>query len=343
MNKSEEINVISSLKLPLIIGVVLIHCNLLVFVAHAGETLIGFRRFMLCWDYVLKLMVPAFFFISGYLFFRSGYLTSQSYIAKIKRRCRTLVIPYLLWNIIGMILTLLKTAPSLAPYFPQYQDSFESLFSVLRGFVAIKGSVYPYDMPLWFMRNLIFIVIASPLLSLLMRYLKWFAPVVCILCMLFFNSDKLGIFSSFYFFMLGGCASLCGLDFEKVSTKCCWFIVGFVVSGIGNFKWPEFFPPFVYQTFGVLSLMCVGFRFPLFQKEAPFLRKAQFFIYACHGLYASVVIKTVLKFLPVESSVMAFFDYLVIFVVNIGITLLLYMGFCKLSPRLMGILCGGRI
>lgn len=48
-----------------------------------------------------RLSVPMFFLISGFLFFREGTLTHIGYTAKLYSRLHTLLIPYLLWNLIG--------------------------------------------------------------------------------------------------------------------------------------------------------------------------------------------------------------------------------------------------
>ncbi len=104
--------VIDYLRLPLMVGVVLIHCNLHNVVIN-GTQLVSSEHFLyniihhLLSEEIASVAVPLFFFFSGYLFFSSGLQFSRiEYINKLRRRGKTLLIPYLFWNIIVVILFL---------------------------------------------------------------------------------------------------------------------------------------------------------------------------------------------------------------------------------------------
>ena len=100
------------LRFPLIVGVVMVHCNFLQFLDPplSGPATAAFVRFHdIFKHYVLDLCVPAFFAISGFLFFRDGArLSARDYTSKLRRRVRSLLVPYLLWNLIGFALFLVK-------------------------------------------------------------------------------------------------------------------------------------------------------------------------------------------------------------------------------------------
>ena len=86
---------ISWMRFPLIFMIVLLHC-------YCAINSYGHPSFFQ-WVYPFGLLfgetgVPAFFFISGFLFF----LSSKVYAQKIKSRVRTLLVPYVFWN--GLIL-----------------------------------------------------------------------------------------------------------------------------------------------------------------------------------------------------------------------------------------------
>ena len=99
-------NTIDFLRFPLIIAVVFIHCDPAPMVI-GGKELVEKNTYpiysLLRWivsEEVAKIAVPLFFFISGFLFFyRSPSLTISDYVKKLKKRARTLLIPYILWNI----------------------------------------------------------------------------------------------------------------------------------------------------------------------------------------------------------------------------------------------------
>ena len=106
-----ESKIISFLRFPLIAGVVLIH-------AYGGLTMQGkdmgslneypindaiqylFSRIL------TSVCVPCFFFISGYLFYIKE---NDCYKNKIRKRIKTLLIPYLFWNALILLFFVCST------------------------------------------------------------------------------------------------------------------------------------------------------------------------------------------------------------------------------------------
>lgn len=99
------------LRFPLLIGVVMIHCDITAQLhpelrnQWAGDVMYLFS------NVIGRFSVPMFFIISGYLFFRNGVFDTSIYIAKLRSRVNTLLIPYLLWNLIGFIYFVIKHYP----------------------------------------------------------------------------------------------------------------------------------------------------------------------------------------------------------------------------------------
>ena len=101
---------VSSLRLPMAVLVVFIHTQFAT-VMIDGQMTINSGQFpvycfveqILC-SMMLRMAVPFFFFVSGYFFFKSGILTLRSYIDKLKRRANTLLLPYMVWNMLYMLL-----------------------------------------------------------------------------------------------------------------------------------------------------------------------------------------------------------------------------------------------
>lgn len=117
--------------------------------------------------------VSTFFVISGYLYFANvTNFNKEAYITKTKRRFNTLLIPYLLWNLAGVItLIVLGT-------FNEGKVGFNSLSDFLSQFwccnvwnentVNFLGKHTPLyahiDWPLWYLRDLIVMSILSPII-----------------------------------------------------------------------------------------------------------------------------------------------------------------------------------
>lgn len=145
-----QYDVVSALRLPLIVLVTFAHSY--------GAVKEGYSVLGSGWDTyeVLKIVVsqtlvkvamPIFFVISGYLFFANvTQWNTQTYWQKMKRRFKTLFIPYLIWNLIMAVK--LKT------------------FSL---------SIFwePVNMPLWFLRDLIMVSLLTPIIYTGVKKLGW--------------------------------------------------------------------------------------------------------------------------------------------------------------------------
>lgn len=98
--------VIECLRFPMTIAVLLIHSfgpwPVDVVAIHASplslEAVYNFLRIGCC-NVLVSSAVPAFFMISGWLFFWNvKEWNGQVYFKKMRSRCFSLLIPYLLWN-----------------------------------------------------------------------------------------------------------------------------------------------------------------------------------------------------------------------------------------------------
>lgn len=112
---------------------------------------------------VCRAAVPVFFLISGYLFFiRLDDWDYSVWKDKIRKRVKTLVVPYLLWNIIAFV----------AFYIVQCIKS-HVVTSLINCFLNEGGfrifwdshsDWMPINFPLWFIRDLIVIVLFTPVI-----------------------------------------------------------------------------------------------------------------------------------------------------------------------------------
>ena len=140
-SKTSQSKIFSQIRLPLIV---------LVTYAHSyGGVMEGYSVLGSGWDSyeVLKIMVsqtlakvamPTFFVISGYLFFANvEQFNKEIYWQKIRRRIKTLLIPYIVWNLLMAVK--LK---------------------------AFNLSIFwePVNMPLWFLRDLMIVSLLTPII-----------------------------------------------------------------------------------------------------------------------------------------------------------------------------------
>ncbi len=177
-NNNKTTKAIALLRFPLAFGIVLLHCN----GAVEGKMLVT----RMLWE----VFVPMFFAISGYLYFiRGGIFDISVYVKKTKKRFWSLFVPYVIWNIIAIpFMTLLKINTLM------HEGGVKLILKYLLGTLAdpikvfwgvyevtntdVFGndiySLWCMDFPLWFVRDLMLIVLLAPLIYLFIKKLGIF-------------------------------------------------------------------------------------------------------------------------------------------------------------------------
>jgi len=90
-------------------------------------------------DGICRIAVPVFFILSGFLFFINiEHLTKRIYIQKIRKRIKSLLVPFLIWSGIGILLfALLQLAPESNPYFSRHIIEKFSFVDYILGYIGI--------------------------------------------------------------------------------------------------------------------------------------------------------------------------------------------------------------
>ncbi len=118
-----------------------------------------------------KIAVPLFYFISGYLFFLKAEKGITAILAKMRKRIKTLLVPYLLANTLTFIFyVILNILTQIIPPLDKVVN-FKVLSWMHLNIVEILHHIYcgPIAFQLWFVRDLILIVIISPLIFLWLK------------------------------------------------------------------------------------------------------------------------------------------------------------------------------
>lgn len=144
---SREKNKISYLHFILSVLVILIH-------SINNETKI--EQFFSIEKGIGQFAVPLFFVISGFLFFRNAY-TMNDVKQKMRKRVYTLLIPYLLWNLIYYVLYMLRN-PGMGLDIAMILDAAFN---------------YTYNPAFWFIYQLILLIIISPILFYALKNVKY--------------------------------------------------------------------------------------------------------------------------------------------------------------------------
>jgi surface polysaccharide O-acyltransferase-like enzyme len=121
--------------------------------------------------------VPLFFIISGFLFFHNiskfnSYILFYKY--KIKSRIKTLLIPYFIWSILGMLIFItLQSIPISKPFFAHQPITSLSFCQILQ-----RIFINPIPYQLWFIQDIIGLTIISPILYYLIKYFNYSVLII---------------------------------------------------------------------------------------------------------------------------------------------------------------------
>ena len=172
---------ISYLRFPLTVGVVFIHFNLVEHpitihgVSYGQDQPDWYCYFINFFSEVLpQVGVPLFFIISGFLFFYRVDFDGAVYQQKLLKRVRTLLIPYILWNLIAVLMQVLYHIPlllnnadihfSLARFFKAFFASEGIFVSSAEQTMVGGGFPYPINLPMWYVRDLMVMVLLAPVI-----------------------------------------------------------------------------------------------------------------------------------------------------------------------------------
>ncbi len=125
---------------------------------------------------MFQLANPFFFTLSGFLFFNQVKELMDCY-RKIGKRVRTLVVPYLLWNV---IVTLFFVALYFVSPIDINNDIVSTIINGTTVDILLRIFVEPAGFQFWFLRDLICYVLISPILFIGIKYLSYLLPLILV-------------------------------------------------------------------------------------------------------------------------------------------------------------------
>ena len=350
---------IAFLRFPLIIGVILIHSKVDKVVIKSEISLSDGYEFYntishLFSDIFAAVAVPLFFFISGFLFFyKTPAFTKEVYGRKLKKRVHTLLIPYLFWNFIVVMIFLFseKFFPELMQFArnPIHDYTFQDWLWAFWDRTDNAGG--PMCIQFWFLRDLMVVMLFSPLVYWLVKKLKQYAVIVLGICWFtefWFTLPGFGI-TALFFFSFGAYFSIHGINFAvKVQsywrqTGVLYLLLSLAVLALREYEWCTYLAK-INILIGMFFAVSLTAHF--IEKGAwrvnKFLSESSFFIYAYHGMFLSLIIKAVCSALHPQSDAMLLLVYFLSPAIIILAGLGAYYVLKKYLPRTTAFITGGR-
>lgn len=298
--------------------------------------------------------VPLYFIISGALFF-SDY-SNKLYFKKLKSRIFSLLIPFLCWNTIWMLFTIATSYTPLSALFRNREKFLLTLPNILNGIFH-----YGCNRPFWFVFELMFFVVISPIFDLLLRN-RWVAlgAVAAVFVLDAFGIGLPGwLFDSAIspaHFLLGGILGRYYFDLFTKKSSLRWRI--FAGAACVLFIFVSFFtetgwlPKSVFEALShpavfniLMTLGALGLWYALdgiIEKRKPrHIYRTSFFVFAMHINVSAVAAKLFHMVLPRWEG-FAIVNFLLTTVVTLVAIDLIQRLLERFFPRLLILLSGKR-
>lgn len=279
---------------------------------------------------ITEVAVPYFFIVSGYFFFRYSYYRSGEYVTMLKKKIRTLFIPFIFWNIVGLFPLLLT-----------HQFIFED--NPLQYVLQLLNS--NWNGVLWYVRDIMTMMVIAPLYTwIFIVNNRWIYIILFILLFINWWPVECSWLSSegILFFFTGGIL-------QKNSKILNREIPIIVLSGLGIiwiiscFCFPFYWPIHRYNTLLGLIVVWQLFRYIPQYLSVWMLNTSvySFFIYVIHIFIIKSMKLGVATFFP-KNEIAALLSYIILPLLTISITLYIGKGLNKYSPKVFNIIMGGR-
>ena len=341
------------LRFPLIVLIVYLHaCGFTANFADGARTLADARiveGVQIVTGSIARIAVPLFFMMSGFLFFRGAVFSAGIYRAKLHSRAKSLLVPFLFWNLaLFGVVAIAQSVPRLAPLFNGQNQAFATLtpFQMIDFIIGITH--YPIAYQFWFIRDLMILAIASPLLWLAARYLPWVA-LAAFGAAWIFNIWPMPVPSAepTLFFYLGSLVALRGWSLFEVDRLGWWLAAPFALligalcveqlAGDGDYL---LHPAMAVGL--VLALKASGWLAESrWCDRLVMLGKASFFVFAVHEPLVTIGKKLAFRALPMTAGTVLV-TYAVLPVLVIGLALLAHRALTAVAPGFLRLISGGR-
>lgn len=357
--------VFDQLRFPLIILVIYIHSN--IHPVNYGEidihALTGNHFFDLCrlaiGTVFSQIAVPVYFFISGFLFFNKMQKWDwHVYERKIKRRIKSLFIPYVLWNIIAVFIASLllfrNNGWQGVVSFVRENNYLDLLWSCQKAGTNRVNELgiptpmtFPYLIPLWYLRELMVMVLLSPVFYVFLGNLVWGVFLLLISFVFSIGINIPGFLSlAMFFYGCGAFFSMKSIDPSKLFYRYRWII--YLITGILFVLAIRFYNirGILYCLFVIVgSISAINIAISSLKKGTipQKLTSAVFFIFLCHDIYITTIsVHITDRLIGSSNSFQLLVGYLLSPLITMSICFIFFIVLKRTFPKTLAFIVGGR-
>ncbi len=348
---SEQINIY---RLLLVFLVIYNHSYHTVSLFSDAELVLEKARWLWHGKYALSQVigrstVPGFFLISALLLYRKDFDWRQN----IRRKLKSLAIPYLFFNLAWILLFLVLQQFSFASFLFGSEENIVKNWSFVQwadALLGFRGDLVPFLYPTWFLRDLLILNLFAGLIGWLMDRLPW--PTLLLAVWLWFfkaeSNTSVPDLQSICFWIFGAFVAKKGIRLELFNRP--WMLLvlpvyaWFVYMATKHRYDPVYLPLHNMALFlGVFTL----FAFSLLLFKLPcrsFLLRLSaytFPIYLFHE-FTTLTFRKLAAALFSTSALSQLLQYLLIPVAVVVFCLMLSVILKRISPRFFALITGGR-
>lgn len=299
---------------------------------------------------IARVAVPVFFAISGYLFFLKMSGTLQEFKEKVLKRIKTLLIPYLFWSFWSLLLCfLVQLLPPPRIFFATnlvLNFSTEQLLSTI--------FLHPIAYQLWFIRDLLVLVVLSPLVFWVIKKTNYFVlPILFGLWLINANLILVSIEATL-FFAFGAFLAIRNSSWplrvfslkQSLLLIASWFVLLSIRLLLAYINSPyAVLTTILHKSAIILGIMALWALYDSFlqHKKEPLLKLAaySFFLYAFHEPLL-MLLKPALFTIMGKGPINSFLIYIFVPVLSIVLGMLLARQLKQKLPNFYGLITGGR-
>ena len=314
---------------------------------------------------LMQIAVPCFFFISGYLFFNKLRVWNTSvYYEKLKKRAKTILLPFLIWNSICIIyevqnLYRLDGVSGISSFIEEngywhlYWDSLSWGHDKTNWFGIKVPLTSPYLGSLWYLRDLMVMMILSPCFYYLFKYTRVGGLLLLLTNYVTGMGTNLPGLSTtaILFYGAGVYFNLKQVDVTKWSWKYRYLIYFLAVIlwiadvlVLGKHSQTGLFMEPFFVIIGCLAVFNLAAEMIGNGLEIPhLLAQSSFFIYVSHAVVLTgIIVRLRQQILGMENPMLMSLGYIASPWIIAAICFIVYILLKGAFPKLCAILAGGR-
>lgn len=346
---------IDVLRFPMAAAVVMLHYSTVIINDATGLL----RVFCIIFgEGLCRLAVPFFFFISGYLFFHGLQSWDWStWKGKLKRRLHTLFIPYIIWIIITLIVLYMysllegegESARSLSIGHFFFTNGGIKIFWGVNGGLPLGVRDVPLNGALWFIRDLIYYSLITPLIYFFIHRTKRYGVLFLWIIYLLFQGI---IPEGFLFFITGSYMQIKGKNIitSVYPLRWVWIITSSLLLLAFYLFYPYSYWARLLKILFFFTGLCAAFSIAAFfikkhiVSTHPFLLSSSFFIFATHEalILRQIAVPCVKRIFPMEGTILNCIGFFLIPLITLLISMILLLGLKLTMPGIARILTGSR-